>query len=154
MFAVEIKRRAVRKLKKPDEKRKSRLRKVILALKEDPVPFRKMDIQTQGLPECIPGKGREPEGSLHSVVEGEEDPHPLHRAKGKGLSLVVCQLGEASSPLAIAQDHGLIATISRPMSTTRMKAPSARMLCANGVMSTNGQESASSEPSWLSLIHI
>ncbi len=44
MFAVEVKRRALRKLEKLDGKRKSRLRKVILALKEDPVPFRKMDI--------------------------------------------------------------------------------------------------------------
>lgn len=44
MFTVEVKRRALRKLEKLDEKRKSKLRKFILALKEDPVPFRKMDI--------------------------------------------------------------------------------------------------------------
>ena len=44
MFTVEVKRRALRKLEKLDEKRKSKLRKVILVLKEDPVPFRKMDI--------------------------------------------------------------------------------------------------------------
>ena len=44
MFTVEIKRRALRKLEKLDEKRKTRLRKVVLALKEDPVPFRNLDI--------------------------------------------------------------------------------------------------------------
>jgi hypothetical protein len=44
MFTVEIKRRALRKLGSLDEKRKARLRKVVPALKEDPVPFRKMDI--------------------------------------------------------------------------------------------------------------
>jgi len=44
MFTVEVKRRALRKLEKLDEKRKRKLEEIIMVLKEDPVPFRKMDL--------------------------------------------------------------------------------------------------------------
>jgi mRNA interferase RelE/StbE len=43
-FTVEIKRRALRKLEKLDQKRKKSIREAIFALKEDPVPFRLLDV--------------------------------------------------------------------------------------------------------------
>jgi mRNA interferase RelE/StbE len=44
MFTIEVKRRALRRLEKLDEKRKRRLEEIIMVLKEDPVPFRKTDL--------------------------------------------------------------------------------------------------------------
>ncbi len=44
MFAVEVKRRVLRKLDELDEKRKSRLKEIIILLKDDPIPFRKVDL--------------------------------------------------------------------------------------------------------------
>jgi len=43
-FTVEIKRGALRNLEKLDEKRKQSVREAIFALKEDPVPFRLLDV--------------------------------------------------------------------------------------------------------------
>jgi mRNA interferase RelE/StbE len=43
-FKVEIKRRALRILEKLDQKRKKAILDVVLVLKEDPVPFRNMDV--------------------------------------------------------------------------------------------------------------
>lgn len=44
MFTVEVKRRALRKLEELDEKRKKRLEEIIILLKDDPIPFRKVDL--------------------------------------------------------------------------------------------------------------
>ena len=43
-FVVEIKRRALRNLEKLDQKRKKSVRDAIFVLKEDPVPFRLLDV--------------------------------------------------------------------------------------------------------------
>jgi mRNA-degrading endonuclease RelE of RelBE toxin-antitoxin system len=43
-FAIEIKRRALRTVEKLDPKRKKAVENAILVLKEDPVPFRLMDV--------------------------------------------------------------------------------------------------------------
>ncbi|MEM2337760.1 MAG: type II toxin-antitoxin system RelE/ParE family toxin [Candidatus Bathyarchaeia archaeon] len=44
MFAVKIKRKALRKLEKLSAKRKQYIKTVILILKTDPIPFKKVDI--------------------------------------------------------------------------------------------------------------
>ena len=44
MFAVNIKRKALRNLEKLDKKQKQRVTTIILILKKDPIPFRKVDI--------------------------------------------------------------------------------------------------------------
>jgi mRNA interferase RelE/StbE len=44
MFRVEAKRRALRALAKLTIKRKSRIKEVILILKNDPIPFRRLDV--------------------------------------------------------------------------------------------------------------
>jgi mRNA interferase RelE/StbE len=44
VFTVEVKRRALRKLEELDEKRKKRLKEIIILLKDDPIPFRKVDL--------------------------------------------------------------------------------------------------------------
>ena len=44
MFTVEVKRRALRKLEELDEKRKKRLKEIIILLKDYPLPFRKVDL--------------------------------------------------------------------------------------------------------------
>ena len=43
-FAIEIKRRALRTVEKLDPKRKKAVGDAILVLKEDPVPFRLLDV--------------------------------------------------------------------------------------------------------------
>ena len=44
MFRVEAKRRVLRALTKLSIKRKSRIKEVILILKNDPIPFRRLDV--------------------------------------------------------------------------------------------------------------
>ena len=44
MFAVNIKRKALRNLEKLDKKQKQRITTTILILKKDPIPFRKADV--------------------------------------------------------------------------------------------------------------
>jgi mRNA interferase RelE/StbE len=44
MFAIKIKRKALRKLAKLTEKQKQNIKTVILTLKTDPIPFRKTDV--------------------------------------------------------------------------------------------------------------
>lgn len=44
MFAIKIKRKALRKLEKLSEKQKQNIRTVILILKSDPIPFKKADV--------------------------------------------------------------------------------------------------------------
>jgi mRNA interferase RelE/StbE len=44
MFAIKIKRKALRKLAKLTEKQKQNIKTVILTLKTDPIPFRKNDV--------------------------------------------------------------------------------------------------------------
>ena len=44
MFSVKIKRRALRRLAKLDEKRKRKIKEIVLILKTDPIPFRKVDL--------------------------------------------------------------------------------------------------------------
>jgi mRNA interferase RelE/StbE len=44
MFAVNIKRKALKNLEKLDKKQKQRIATIILILKKDPVPFRKADV--------------------------------------------------------------------------------------------------------------
>ena len=44
MFRVEAKRRALRALAKLTIKRKNRIKEVILILKNDPIPFRRLDV--------------------------------------------------------------------------------------------------------------
>jgi len=44
MFDVTIKRKALRKLAKLDEKRKKTIKDIVSILKLDPVPFRKTDV--------------------------------------------------------------------------------------------------------------
>jgi mRNA interferase RelE/StbE len=44
MFTINIKRKALRKLEKLDQKQKHRIKTTILILKNDPVPFKKTDI--------------------------------------------------------------------------------------------------------------
>ena len=43
-FTVEIKRKALRYIEELDEKRKQRVREVVLLLKDDPVPFKREDV--------------------------------------------------------------------------------------------------------------
>jgi mRNA interferase RelE/StbE len=44
MFAIKIKRKALRKLAKIDDGQKQKIKPVILILKNDPIPFKKVDI--------------------------------------------------------------------------------------------------------------
>jgi len=44
MFTIDIKRKALRKLAKLDQKQKHKIKTTILILKNDPIPFRKTDI--------------------------------------------------------------------------------------------------------------
>jgi mRNA interferase RelE/StbE len=44
MFAIKIKRKALRKLAKLTQKQKLNIKTIILILKNDPVPFKKVDI--------------------------------------------------------------------------------------------------------------
>jgi len=44
MFSVTIKRKALRKLAKLDEKRRKTIKDIVLILKSDPIPFRKVDV--------------------------------------------------------------------------------------------------------------
>jgi mRNA interferase RelE/StbE len=44
MFAIKIKRKALRKLAKLTEKQRQNIKTVILILKTDPIPFRKTDV--------------------------------------------------------------------------------------------------------------
>jgi mRNA interferase RelE/StbE len=44
MFAVNIKRKALRNLEKLDKKQKQRVTTIILIMKKDPIPFRKADV--------------------------------------------------------------------------------------------------------------
>jgi len=44
MFQVKIKRRALRKLQKLNQKRRERIRKIVLILKTTPIPFRRADV--------------------------------------------------------------------------------------------------------------
>ena len=44
MFQVKIKRRALRKLQKLNQKRRERIRKIVLILKTAPIPFRRTDV--------------------------------------------------------------------------------------------------------------
>lgn len=44
MFAIKIKRKALRKLAKLTEKQKQNIKTVILILKTDPIPFKKTDV--------------------------------------------------------------------------------------------------------------
>jgi mRNA interferase RelE/StbE len=44
MFNIKIKRKALRTLAKLDEKRKRKIKTVVLILKNDPIPFRRVDI--------------------------------------------------------------------------------------------------------------
>lgn len=44
MFALSIKRKALRKLAKLDQRQKHRIKTTILILKNDPIPFKKTDV--------------------------------------------------------------------------------------------------------------
>jgi len=44
MFNITIKRKALRKLAKLDEKRRKTIKEIVLILKLDPIPFRKADV--------------------------------------------------------------------------------------------------------------
>jgi len=44
MFAVNIKRKALRNLEKLSKKQKQRIATIIMVLKRDPIPFRKADV--------------------------------------------------------------------------------------------------------------
>ncbi len=44
MFAINIKRKALKKLSKLDQKQKRNIETIILILKTDPVPFKKADV--------------------------------------------------------------------------------------------------------------
>jgi len=44
MFTINIKRKALRKLSKLDQKQKHKIKTTILILKNDPIPFKKADI--------------------------------------------------------------------------------------------------------------
>ncbi|MEM3700672.1 MAG: type II toxin-antitoxin system RelE/ParE family toxin [Candidatus Bathyarchaeia archaeon] len=44
MFAVKIKRKALRKLEKLNQKQKRNIETIILILKNDPIPFKKVDV--------------------------------------------------------------------------------------------------------------
>ena len=44
MFNIKIKRRALRRLAKLDEMRRRRIRRIVLVLKNDPIPFRRVDV--------------------------------------------------------------------------------------------------------------
>lgn len=44
MFNIEIKRKALRKLTKLDQKKKETIKEIISILKQDPIPFRKVDV--------------------------------------------------------------------------------------------------------------
>jgi mRNA interferase RelE/StbE len=44
MFAIKIKRKALRKLEKLHQKQKRNIKAIILILKNDPIPFKKVDV--------------------------------------------------------------------------------------------------------------
>jgi len=44
MFNIETKRKALRKLTKLDQKKKETIKEIISILKQDPIPFRKVDV--------------------------------------------------------------------------------------------------------------
>lgn len=44
MFAIKIKRKALRKLAKLNPKQKRNIKTIILILKNDPIPFKKVDV--------------------------------------------------------------------------------------------------------------
>ncbi len=44
MFAIKIKRKALRKLEKLNQKQKRNIETIILILKNDPIPFKKVDV--------------------------------------------------------------------------------------------------------------
>jgi mRNA interferase RelE/StbE len=44
MFNIEIKRKALRKLTKLDQKKKETIKEIMSILKQDPIPFRKVDV--------------------------------------------------------------------------------------------------------------
>jgi mRNA-degrading endonuclease RelE of RelBE toxin-antitoxin system len=44
MFRVEAKREALRALERLNRERKGRIKEVILTLKNDPIPFRRLDV--------------------------------------------------------------------------------------------------------------
>jgi len=44
MFSITIKRKALRKLTKLDEKRRKTIKEIVSILKVDPIPFRKTDV--------------------------------------------------------------------------------------------------------------
>ena len=44
MFNIKIKRKALRKLTKLDEKRKTKIKRTVLILKINPIPYKKSDI--------------------------------------------------------------------------------------------------------------
>ncbi len=44
MFNIKIERKALRRLTKLDEKRKRKTKRIVLILKSDPIPFRRVDI--------------------------------------------------------------------------------------------------------------
>lgn len=44
MFNIEIKRKDLRKLTKLDQKKKETIKEIISILKQDPIPFRKVDV--------------------------------------------------------------------------------------------------------------
>jgi mRNA interferase RelE/StbE len=44
MFNIEIKRKALRKLTKLDQKKKETIKEIISILKQNPIPFRKADV--------------------------------------------------------------------------------------------------------------
>jgi mRNA interferase RelE/StbE len=43
-FTIETKRKALRSIEGLDDKRKQRLREIVLVLKDDPVPFKREDV--------------------------------------------------------------------------------------------------------------
>jgi len=44
MFNIKIKRKSLRKLAKLDEKRKRRIKRMVLILKTNPIPFRRVNV--------------------------------------------------------------------------------------------------------------
>jgi mRNA interferase RelE/StbE len=44
MFNIKIKRKALKKLAKTDDTQKQKIKSVILLLKNDPIPFKKIDV--------------------------------------------------------------------------------------------------------------
>ena len=85
MFAVNIKRKALRNLEKLDKKQKQRITTIILILKKDPIPFRTDICKLRGYENTYRIRNRRFENCLPSLMERKDNTYSLHRVERKSL---------------------------------------------------------------------